>query len=227
MALSSLDMIMACQQQGYLSKEATADALRRRQQLIKEAMGKYAINIFKAMRRAPATTSSAVKAEKGGGLLSKLRTGSRTGSPDSAKWSDVTTNLAKMMALAGMTAGATAGLGGLMSHRSAKNLDARVKNSYQEMIKHDTELVVPGDREKTQRNFGVLARYAPSLASEPAVAGPIVKSMNVMEGVNVPFIKSLAETQSRIDDMAEKRKIVRMSPMKVTDFATKAMLAGS
>ena len=227
MPLSSLDLIIACQQRGYLSKEASASVLRVRQQLIKKAMGKYAINVFKAFRSAPSTTASAVKTKGSGGLLSKFRSGSRTGAPDSAAWSDVTANLAKMMALAGMTAGATAGLGAFMSHRSQKKKDDAIAQSYKEIIKDVAELSAPDAKKNTQRNFGVLARYAPDLAAEPAVAGTIVHSMNLMGSIDIPFIKNLAETQGRIDDMKEKRKTVRMSPMKVTDFAAKAMLAGS
>lgn len=223
MALSSLELLIACQQQGLLSKEAAAAVVRVRQRMIKEAMSKYAINLFK-LRKVPSTVESA-KATKAGGFFSKLRTGGVTGAKESAGWSDVTANLAKMMTLAGMTAGATAGLGALMHHSQDKRLDAEVQNSYKTIMQENPNLARPEVRDDVRKYFGVIARFAPSIAAEPAAAAPIVTMMATQGAVEMATIKTLAETQARIDDFAEKRKVIRVQPLRAGEFAARAMLA--
>jgi hypothetical protein len=225
MALSSLELIAACQREGLLSKEAAVSVLRTRDRLLKQAISKEANSLFKSLRRVPAGVESAVKPAEKAGFFKNLLTGGRTGTPQAAAWSDVTANLAKMMALAGMTAGATAGLGAIMRHSRDSKLQGELQGSYKTMMQDNPELARPEVRENTRKYFEVLARFAPSIAAEPAAAAPLVTTMSTQGTVEMPLLKTLAETQARIDDAAERRRPLSIQPLKAGEFAAKAMLA--
>ena len=255
MTKSSLQLISECQGRGLLSKEASTELLQKREQIIKLAMRSAAKKLFGSIRKAgpppekakggilaritgsagmrqagPASAPPVKQSFKDKLMVGGLTGGGpgRDGAPaHSAGWGDVAANLGKMMALAGMTAGATAGIGGLMRHSKDKKLRKDIDLSYKKMfIEHpglkDVEEHDPG---RVRRHFGVLARYAPSLAADPTVAGTWVQATAQIGQINTGDIKNLAETQSRIDDAREERGGVQLAPMKVTEFATRAMLA--
>jgi hypothetical protein len=232
MPKSSLQLIAECQQRGLLSKQAAAQVLEQREQLIKQAMAKYANRLFKALRsfRSPPPDKSA---KAGKGLLEKFRFGGRTPAKMKdgvaepvAGWSDVAANLGKMMALAGLTAGATAGIGGIMRHSKDKKLKAEIDTSYKNMFKEHPQLkdIQENDPGRVRRHFGVLARYAPSLAADPTVAGSWVAATAQLGQINTGDIKNLAETQRRIDETREDHGVMKMAPMKAGEFAAKAMM---
>lgn len=227
MSKSSLELIAECQQRGFLSKEAAADVLEKREKIIKQAM-------FGRARKLIGSVKSQDAPAKAGGLLSKLRVGGQTGrvgkdgqATAGAGWSDVAANLGKMMALAGLTAGATTGAGALIRHSKDKKLRGEIDRSYKTMFKEHPGLndIEEHDPGRVRRHFGVLARYAPSLAADPTVAGTWVQATSQVGQINTGDIKNLAETQSRIDDAREERGAMKISPLQVGSIASKAMLA--
>lgn len=241
MPKSSLQLIAACQQQGLLSKEAAADLLRQRDQLIKQAMKKHAGNLFKSLRALKGVSSKGKESltaasPKGNSFLAKFRHASRTppklddlGKPitgGETGWSDVAANLGKMMALAGMTAGATAGIGGLLRNSKDKKLKAEIDVSYKQMFREHPRLkdLEEDDPGRVRRHFGVLARYAPSLAADPTVAGSWVSATAQLGQVGASDIKNLAETQARIDESREDRGPMKMAPLKMGEMAAKSMM---
>jgi len=212
-----------------MSKEAAAEVLQQRERLIKKEMGKYASRLFQSMRGLPRKEPSGGL----GGFFEKLKVGGRTppppikgDPPETAGWSDVAANLGKMMALAGMTAGATAGIGGLMRHSRDKKLKTEIDMSYKQMFKEHPVLkeLEEDDPGRVRRHFGVLARYAPSLAADPTVAGTWVTSTAQLGQIQPADIKNLAETQSRIDEAREDRGPMKMAPLKAGEFAAKALM---
>lgn len=216
--MTSLELLVECQRRGYLTKEAAAEVLEARERLIKKAMRSAVKSLFRrASKEAPPKNPSFFQKLKSGGPTAKP--GGETG------WSDVTSNLAKMMALAGMTAGATAGVGGLVRHSKDRQLEKEIAASYKGMFKEYPKLNEM-DRAKVQRHFGVLSRYAPSMAADPTVAGSWVQSTTMMGQVNTGDIKNLAETQRQIDE-AHDRGGMKSAPLKAGEFATKAMNIGS
>ena len=236
MPKTSLQLIQECQQRGLLSKEAAAEVLEQREHLIKTALKKQAAGFFSAIRgaaRGGGTLRSGGE-EASRGILSKLRTGGLTppvgpkGSPTgTVEWSDVAANLGKMLALAGLTAGATAGVGGIIRHSKDKKLRQEIDRSYKMMFKEHPRLRdLKEDRPGTvERNFGILAKYAPSLAADPTVAGTWVSSAAQMGQVTPGEIKQLAETQKAIDQSREDRGPLSQAPLKMTQIASKALLA--
>lgn len=242
---TSMQLIADAQERGLLSKEAAEQVGAQRDQLIRQAMRKLAAelvemittgslakeagigSIIDRFRSAgPAAAKAAPKAE---GFLAKLKHGGRTGSEaGGVGWGDVVGNLGKMMALAGLTAGATAGVQSIGRHHRDSKLNDQIQTSYSQMFNEypklrDIEERSPG---RIQRHFGVLTQFAPSLAATPTVAGAFIQSSAQMEQIDVGAIKNLAETQSRIDEMNEKRHGIRgVTPLKAGEFAAKAMLA--
>lgn len=227
MAKSSLQLIAECQQRGLISKEAAAELLSEREELLKQAMKGAAKKMFGALRSAKSPAAEAAEAAAaapavGKRMRDKMSVGGLTGVGKGgvAQWNDVAANLGKMMALAGLTAGATAGIGGVMRHSKDKKLRKEIDRSYNKMfIEHprlkDIEEQDPG---RVRRHFGVLARYAPSLAADPTVAGTWIHATAQVGQINTGDIKNLAETQSRIDDAREDRGKISIAPMKIGDF---------
>jgi len=227
MSKSSLQLIAECQRRGLITKEAAADLLRSREQIIKQAMRKQAGGLFDVLRKAKPVVAPKM------GLMDKLKVGGMTGgkagrdgaAASTAQWNDVAANLGKMMALAGLTAGASAGIGGIMRHSKDKKLRKEIDSSYGKMFDEHPGLkdIEEEDPGRVRRHFGVLARYAPSLAADPTVAGTWVQSTAQVGQINHGDIKNLAETQSRIDDAREERGGIRLSPLGVADIARSAM----
>lgn len=230
MTKTSLQLIGSCHQRGLLSKEAAVELLGTRDRMIKQAMAKYAGRLFGILRKStPIATTNKAKVS----IFDKLKMGGLTPTkgkkddiPGQVQWSDVASNLAKMMALAGLTAGATAGVSGIMKHRKDKSLRADIDASYKKMLSGNQDLkdVEEHDPGRVRRHFGVLARYAPSLAADPTVAGTWVQNTSRAGIISVSDIKNLAETQNRIDDAREDRGRIKLSPLQVGTFATKAMM---
>lgn len=229
---TSAELLAACTKSGLLSKEAVVAVASTRERLIKHALQKEAAGLWAKLRggfgQAAAPVVAAPKT-----LLDKLRTGGRTGI-EAAKgaggadpgWSDVGLNLAKMLALAGMTAGATAGVQGIMRHSRDKRVENDIQSSYQQMFNEYPELKeIKEDKPgRIERHFGVLAKFAPSLAADPTIAGSWLQTTAKTQYIGPGEVKVLAETQSRIDEMNEQRHGVRgISGLKAGEFATKAM----
>lgn len=215
--MTSLELLDECERRGYLSKQAAAEVRQVRKRLIKQAMGRSVASLLGKLRKAPTPPP-----KKAAGFMEKMRTGALTKNEGQSGWSDVTANLAKMLALAGMTAGASAGISGLQRHSKDKALRAEIDTSYKKMFSEYPKLKEM-DRGRVQRHFGVLARYAPSMAADPTVAGSWVQSTAQMGQVNTGDIKNLAETQQFIDRGAYRGG----DSAGATDFAAKALSSAS
>lgn len=132
-----------------------------------------------------------------------------------------------MLGLAGLTAGATAGVGAVMRHSRDKKVKSQIQDSYHQMFNEVPRLKEyhddPAHRDTVERNFGILAQFAPSLAAVPSVAGNWVQA-TVKMPLGPAEIKTLAETQRRIDEMHEGRHSgPGISDLKVDQIAQKAM----
>jgi hypothetical protein len=227
--VKSVQLLAECTSRGLLSKEAAEQVELVRVRLIKQALQKEAISFFRGLRSKADDIAKATPTPKG--ILDKLRTGGRTGveavkDGSGPGWSDVGLNLAKMMALAGMTAGATAGVQGIMRHSRDKKVEGDIHSSYSQMFNEYPKLKelqesAPG---RLERHFGVLAKFAPSLAADPTVAGSWLQNSMQTQYIGPSDVKALAETQSRIDEMHEQRHGTRgITGLKAGEFAAKAM----
>jgi hypothetical protein len=197
---------------GRLSKEAALDVLRVRERLIKKALATEAAELCDRILQKEAgffgrLTGGAKTVAKGGsGLWSRLRRGGLTPQQGggATTWSDVGSNLLKMLGVAGLSAGATAGATALWRHRKDQALKGDIERSYKQMFTEfpDLETAPP---ERVRAHFGVVTRVAPSLAADPIVAGSLLKQTVERNYFDPATVKALAETQRRIDEMHEKR----------------------
>lgn len=230
---TSAELLDACLANGLLSKQAADEVAAVRLRLIKQALQKEAASWFSRLRGGADDVAKKV-VQPPLSLLEKLRTGGATGVKEVAEgagrlspgWSDVGLNLAKMLALSAMTAGATAGVQGLLRHSRDKQVDNDIQSSYAQLYDvhpnlKDVEETKPG---LVASHFGVLARYAPTLAADPLVAGTWLTASTMSRNVAPGEVKMLAEAQASIDEMNEQRRgSGRPSPIKAGEFATKAM----
>jgi len=180
MPLSSVELARRCHERGILSKEAMDDVLRVRSKLIKEALAEKA-------------------ASWAGGLGKTIKDGA-------IGWRDAAGHIGKMVALGGALAVGGAGVSGLMRHSRDKSAMRDIESSYKQMF-HETPGLDQMDKAKIVRHFGVLARYAPSIAADPTVAGAWVKSTIQMGHVDADLVGKLSTTQSIIDRHNEGRTL--------------------
>jgi hypothetical protein len=191
MALSSIELTARCHQRGLLSKEAMEDVLRVRNKLIKEAMAEKAANVFGDMGRA---TGRAAKSFVTGESSKPLG------------WSGAGKNLMQMLALGGALAAGGAGVTGLIRHSRDKRVRKDIEHSYKQMF-NETPALNTLDKEKVGRHFDVLARYAPSLAGDPTVAGAWVHGTVRMGHIDADLVNKLSTTQAIIDRHHEGRAL--------------------
>lgn len=208
--MNSLELVRRLYQEGTLTKEAALDLVRARERLVKQALRAEATRLWANI----ASLSKEAGFLGGGpaaggrmGFFDRLRRGGLTPAKSSAnpvEWGDVGANLLKMVGIAGLSAGATAGVGALLRHRRDKALQGDIERSYEQMFNEFDKLKsLPPEVVKT--HFGVLARFAPSLAADPTVAGSFVQDTATMGIIQPRTIQTLAETQRRIDEMHEGR----------------------
>lgn len=234
--MSSLRLVIECQQRGLLSKEAAESVLAQRNEIIKVAFRKVAAELVESLAnlevenvKEAAGGFLAGRGSGAGGFLSKFKSG---GTSRGGGWGDVMSNLTKMVALAGMTAGATTGVGALMQHSRDKKLRGRVQESYKQMFEELPELKemreTPDGQRLIERNFGILAEVAPSLAAIPAVAGTWIRSKGIHTRMDPQDIAGLADTQRKIDEMHETRRGggPRLAPFPVHNIVSGAMASG-
>lgn len=192
--MNSVELTRHLHRQGYLSKEAAVAVLKERDKLIKEALFVEAATFFK---------KAGLVGDGIRGVMAKLRRGGKTPLPakvhDRPGWSDVGSNLTKILALAGLTSASMAGIQSLSDLRRDKKLQSEIQASYKAMKKEHPR-IAEMDPTRVRSNFAVLSRYAPSLAANPTVAGAFVAT-NVARGsvVDPATIKTLAQAQETID----------------------------
>ena len=235
MAMSSLQLLVECQQQGLITKEAATEILAMREEVVKAARMDKAAGLISSMRNLGSKTKSGV-----GGFLESFKQsfkrphptvggGVTAGSAEvvgqGAQWSDVAAKLTQMGLLGGMAYGGAAGVKALMGAPGARRERGEIEKSYKQMFQDHPKLN-EFDRHKVQRHFGVLARYAPSMAADPVVAGTWVKDKMEMGHVAAADIKLLAETQSQINKVRESKDLFSPGAFRAgTDMAGKAMIA--
>jgi len=209
--MNSLELTRRLYQNGTVTKEAALELLRAREQLFKQALAAEAQKLWgnlASLSKEAGWLGRGAAATAKAGFFDKLRRGGLTPGADAAKWSDVGANLLKMLGIAGLSAGATAGAGALLRHRRDRSLRADIDRSYQDLLeeyKAELKQMPPEERERVPTHFGVLARFAPSLAADPTVAGSFVIDSATMGIIQPKTIQTLAETQRRIDEMHEGR----------------------
>ena len=208
---SSLELTKDLHDRGALSPAATTRVLEKRNALIKKALAVQTAELFKVAGffgnvAGKIFPGAAPKPGLIGGLLDKFKSGNLTPALEKSTgggvgWGDVAANLIKLIGLAGLTAGATAGVGALIRHSKDKRLNNEIKDSYKQMF-DEVPRLKDLDPHKVDNHFGVLVKYAPALAANPIVAGSFVESSASMNTIDINTIKALAETQHRIDDTA-------------------------
>lgn len=249
MPVRSVYLVAECQRRGLLSKEAGDEVLAKREKIIKAAMRKQAAELVGSIMRAQVVKQASIAKEAGrlGDAYDAL-TGARNaakggkgaaeamGFAESFKrggmgqgggWGDVTANLTKFLGLAGLTAGATAGIQGILRNSRDKEMNKQIEASYVAMFDEHPKLkeIQEAQPGKVEKHFGVLARYAPSMAADPTVAGEWVKATALQGQVDPAAVKNLAETQRRIDEVNEGRNGIRgLAPIKATDIAKASLL---
>jgi hypothetical protein len=188
------------------------DVLRIRQRLYKKAMAEKAAGIFGEIGSAG---SRAVR--KAGEFLGDLKHGLGFASPsgpsakvnaagkvikdapkDPLSWGGYASNLAKLVALGAGLQGAGMAVTGIMRHSRDKEMRKNIESSYKQMF-DETPGLSNMDPKKVTRHFDVLARYAPSLAADPTVAGAWVKGTVQMGHIDASQVERLGATQSLID----------------------------
>lgn len=200
--LSSLELLERCHEKGMISKEAYDRLHAHRKELIKEAVGRLMprlLGLSKAPveKAAPKGFLGNLKDAIGRGGITPPK-GAKGDVSDAAGWGDVTGNLGKVLMLAGLTAGGLTGIGAAGGAIKRGLMNKQIDKAYKEMFNEFPELK---DRNPNvvRSHFGVLRKFAPSLATNPLVAGSFIRSTTGQaHGIDPNTIQMLAKTQSLI-----------------------------
>lgn len=209
--MNSVQLTAKCFGKGLLSKEAALDVLEVRNKMIKEAI---------SLRIGTSFAGKNTKKLTGGGdgFLGKLKSSLGMGGVERGlsgksghqplEWSQSVGNLVKLLGAGAALQGGALGVGAIVKHRKDKKLKGQIQQSYGEMMKEYPKLQEK-DRGKVSRTFGVLARYAPSLAADPMVAGSWVQTAVEMSFIDPDNIRRLSDTQTAIDRAHEERSLMK------------------
>lgn len=209
--MDSIKLAAACYNKGLLSKEATIEVLKTRDRLIKEAISLRMGSMF--------ANKAAKGAEKGEGFLGRLKGSLGMGNvekagvgtknaPEPMEWSQTIGNLVKLLGAGAALQGGAMGVGAIIKHRKDKDLQGQIESSYDKMM--DVQPALKGvDPGMVSRHFGVLARYAPSLAADPMVAGSWVRHSVSQNYIEPTAIRMLSDTQTSIDRAHEERSLLK------------------
>jgi hypothetical protein len=195
--MNSLELTRHLHNHGFLRKEAAVRVLRRRNAMIKSAMidltneyfgfEKKAVSIFGIGKGGGGASRAAEAAEKA--ALKK---------PTIAMGRSLR-NIAPLLGLAGLvTLGSTAakvGLGALGDLKTKGELE----DSYAGIFKEFPDL--KENKGQASKYFAMMSKYAPSLASNPIIAGTWIKQMMNMNVVDPKNIHALISAQSDWEDV--------------------------
>jgi len=206
--MDSVTLTARCYKEGLLSKEAAQEVLAVRERLIKEAIARKVASRFGAAGKAIGEGEGFLARLKGslgmGGAVKKTKSGDSS----ALEWPHVVGNLVKLLGAGAALQAGSAGVHGLLVHRKDQQLKGQIEDSYGKMMKEYPKLQEM-DKGKVTRHFGVLARYAPSLAADPMVAGSWVQSTAQMGYIDTDAIKRLSDTQTAIDRAHEERSLLQ------------------
>lgn len=172
--MNSLQLTRHLHSQGYLSKEAAVRVLRKRDDLIKQAMRQWAESYFGIEKTAAGTRSP-------------------------VQFTPSVKGLPGLLGLAGLVAlGTTAAKVGLNALGDLK-MKGQLNESYRQMFSEFPEL--KEDKGQARKFFSMMAQYAPALASNPVIAGTWVKATSDKNIVDPRDIQQLIESQQKWEDI--------------------------
>lgn len=189
--MDSLELTRHLHKNGLLTKEAAIRILKQRDGLIKKAVERHAEELFKT-----AAGGSAGKVPSRGG---------RTLFTKSLQ------NLLPIAGLAGLAALGSAAAKFVATSAADTKLRMEVQKSYGKMFEQYPEL--KDYKDEATQHFNIIAKFAPTLASNPFVAGTFVKGTMEHGHVGPDTVRSLIEAQRSWEDVRERR-----SP--ITGFTT-------
>lgn len=202
--VSSAELLERCLDKGLLTKEAHSRVAERRKQLIKEAIIGRLRRAREAASKAPVPKGFWERLKKSVSVGGKTTdaagaaTLGEAGGKAPAEWPDVTANIGKLIALAGLTTAGVSGVTAVGKHLKRRARDTEIDKSYKEMFREFPELRQL-NQPRVRSHFGALRRYAPSLAANPLVAGSIVYGTVRQGQMDPAMIHTLAKTQQIID----------------------------
>ena len=199
--MNSLEMTRHLHAYGFMRKEATVRLIRKRNELLKTAMIDYTKLYF-------GFTKEAIFGFGGGGtvkgakdpvaLAAAAAEKAALGRPTVSMGRSLR-NIAPLLGLAALvTAGSSAakvGLGLLGDMKTRKELE----DSYAGIFQEYPDL--KESKSQTSKYFDMMAKYAPSLASNPIIAGTWIKQMMNMNVVDPKNIHALISAQSDWEDI--------------------------
>lgn len=170
--MTSIAIIEQLHHQGKITKEAADKLLQTRHDLIKEALEDATMKLF---RLDPAMNKEA-------SFMDVLKE-----------------RLLPVLGLAGLVAAGSAAVKTGINAVSDARTKNELKDSYSGIFQEYPEL--SKDKANATKFFSMMAKYAPSIASNPIVAGTWVKQMMNMNVVDAKNIKELIETQNSYEDV--------------------------
>jgi hypothetical protein len=230
----SADLAKKLHEQGILSKEGKEKALAIRRKLYKKALEKQASGVFDwVLDRGRALASNfsqpSLRVAKTpvhppGSVISKVdpKTGVITHIPIGGQriegaeklpisWEDMVGNIAKMTILGAGIGSAQMGVSKAINRISNNRDEAILKQdlatSFGQMFEEQPALKT-SDPDRVRRHFDVLAKYAPSLAKDPTIAGNWVKQTVDMRFIDADAIGRLATTEKVIREGSSARDLV-------------------
>lgn len=234
MSVSSLELIDRLEKRGSLSKQA-ADSLRAKRELVlantiaELAHGTHEkrAGFFDLLSKAktPAMTGGAAAAGAAGTPI--VAAGPQT-------WSDALSNVAKILAIAGLASGGAAAARGIGNHMRGRALEQDIEGAWPEVqtrVKRLNEASADGqgtgaDEESVRDAFMQLVRLAPNIAAIPSVAAPIVRD-TVMYPTGVKHddrVRRWMDLQRGMDEMRERNSAFDPNDVNLgVNVATKAL----
>jgi len=190
---ASLTAIRSLYERGYITKEAGIELLALRERVVTEKVAELT--------------------KRAAGPLGQFGKAMQSATADTS-WPEMLARVIKIVGLgaglAGGAAGVQGGIHAIQGHKSKK----AIEHSRGIVLKNlSGPNVTPEVRRAHEIVFDTVAEYAPSVASNPAVAQGIVNGLataqtlekGMPKGLDANLIRQLAETQTRIDESAKAR----------------------
>lgn len=205
----SLKMLVDCQRSGLLSKKASEQIYREREKLLMESMIKSAAGFFDSggLMGAAKRVMHGNPQQKPGFLRSLLQGGLSTSKNPDTAWSDVASNMGKLLAVAGLTAGTLTGAGLAADAVRGKIRRDDMNESFEKVLMAPSiqDAIQRGEgvsKDSVRRDFDIIATFAPSLAKSPDVATALISGSmysNGTSGMSGPdMIQKLTAIQASV-----------------------------